>query len=160
MKLIRRDFGICLFCIFVAGCGGGNDNSPTQSHGHIHSAPHGGILKELGDHSFNLEFLLNEQLGSLSVYILGPHAEKFIRIEQESLRVNLTSAGETHDFLLGAMANELTNERVGSTSHFSGLSDWLKGKNLISGVMRSVEIQGVVYEEVSFALGGNHKHHH
>ena len=160
MKLIRRDFGICLFCIFVAGCGGGNDNSPTQSHGHIHSAPHGGILKELGDHSFNLEFLLNEQLGSLSVYILGPHAEKFIRIEQESLRVNLTSAGETHDFLLGAMANELTNERVGNTSHFSGLSDWLKGKNLISGVMRSVEIQGVVYEEVSFDLGGNQEHAH
>ena len=160
MKLIRRDFGICLFCIFVAGCGGGNDNSPTQSHGHIHLAPHGGILKELGDHSFNLEFLLDAQLGSLSVYILGPHAEKFIRIQEKSLHVNLTSAGETHELLLGAMANELTNEREGDTSHFSGSSDWLKGKNLISGVMRSVEIQGVVYEEVSFDLGGNQEHAH
>jgi hypothetical protein len=160
MKLISRDLEICLLCMFVAGCGGGNDNSPAQSHGHVHSAPHSGILVELGDHSFNLEFLLDARLGFLSVYILGPHAEKFIRIEEESLYVNLTSAAGTHDLRLGAMANELTNERVGDTSHFSGSLDWLKGKNLISGVMRSVEIQGEVYEEVSFDLGGDREHDH
>ncbi len=160
MKLISRDLGICLFCMFVAGCNGGNDNSPAQFHGHVHSAPHGGILTELGDHSFNLEFLLDARLGSLSVYILGPHAEKFIRIKEKTLHVNLTSAGETHDLRLAAMANELTNEREGDTSYFSGSLDWLKGKNLISGVMLSVEIHGVVYEEVSFDLGGNQEHAH
>jgi hypothetical protein len=160
MKLISRGLEICLLCMFVAGCGGGNDNSPAPSHGHVHSAPHGGTLTELGNHSFTLEFLLDARLGSLSVYILGPHAERFIRIQEESLHVNLTSAGETHDLPLGAIANELTNEREGDTSHFSGSLDWLKGKNLISGVMRSVEIQGVVYEEVSFDLGGNREHDH
>ncbi|MBT3468392.1 MAG: hypothetical protein HOK49_07685 [Opitutae bacterium] len=157
MKLIIRGVLIFLLFVLVAGCGD-NDNTHHHSGGHVHPAPHGGTLVELGEHAFNLEFLLDRQLGTLRLYVLGAHAEKFIRIQDEKLNVILTSEGETHSITLDAMPNELTKEVKGDTSHFFGSIEWLKGKKFISGVMRSVKIQGNTYEEVSFDLPVHGEH--
>nr|ADI22719.1 hypothetical protein [uncultured verrucomicrobium HF0500_27H16] len=142
------------------GCREGHDHGSGRSNSHVHKPPHGGKLVELGDHAFNLELLLDDEAGTLGVYILGAHAEKHIRIEMESLKLSLSAGSDSQELKLKAVANELTNETVGDSSYFSGQSDWLKGKHDVIGMMHSVEIRGMSFKEVSFDLSGHHGHAH
>ena len=142
------------------GCRDGHDHGSGRSHTHVHKPPHGGMLVELGDHAFNLELLPDDEVGTLGVYILGAHAEKYIRIGMESLKLSLSAGSDSQELELKAVANELTNETVGDTSYFFGQSDWLKGKHDVTGMMQSVEIHGMSFKEVSFDLSGHHGHAH
>lgn len=148
----------------LGGCGG---ESPDDHHGHhhdhnhVHTAMHGGTLVELGDHSHNLEFVLDKDSGTLGIYTFGGHAETFVRIKQPSITLSLNDALGGADHLeLAAVANEVTGESVGDTAYFSIQNDNLKGAASLSGKVNSVEIQGQVYSDVPFALNGHHGHTH
>ena len=56
------------------------DHGSSGGH-HVHVAPHGGQLLEVGEHGsgFNLELLLHPD-GFLKIYVLDAHAENFVRI--------------------------------------------------------------------------------
>lgn len=141
--------------LLLDGCGGDH----PHSHGHTHTAPHGGELVELGNHAFNLEILHDDVAGTLGVYVLGGHAERYIRIEQPSIAMKLKSGDEQLDLELQAVADEITKETVGDTSYFSAQSDWLK-KEGIGGTIDSIKIKGTSYSAVSFDLSNSHGHAH
>ena len=156
MQNVIKYLSLCIM-LLLWGCGG--DGSPHHQHHDVHIAPHGGTLVELGDHEFNLEFVHEEDTGSLGIYVLGPHAEKYLRISQPSISISLVTGEESQEIELQAVANELTKETVGDTSYFSAQSDWLK-QQVFSGKIVSVDINGSIFADVSFDLGDSHEHHH
>lgn len=156
MQTVINYLYLCIM-LLLWGCGG--DSSPHHQHHHVHIAPHGGTLVELGDHEFNLEFVHEEGTGSLGLYVLGAHAEKYLRISQSFILIRLAAGDESQEIKLEAVANELTKETVGDTSYFSAQSDWLK-RHVFSGKIVSVDINGSIFADVSFDLGDSHEHHH
>lgn len=69
----------------------GHDHSAHAKH--VHTAPHGGKLIELGEHAFNLEFVRDAATGKLTAYLLDGHAESFVRISAPSFEITATVAG-------------------------------------------------------------------
>ena len=74
--------------LFVSACAKKSDADSHADHahrGHVHTAPHGGVLIEVGDHQYNLEFVHDRSAGSLTVYVLDAHAENFVRVALAAL---------------------------------------------------------------------------
>ncbi len=142
----------------VTGCAkknSGHDHaghSHDHDHAHVHTAPHGGTLIEIGDHQFNLEFVLDAGAGKLTVYVLDAHAENFIRLEVPTLEINVTSPAPARTLILNATANTATGETVGNTSQFEASADWLKGVQTLSGALARLEVRGAKFLEVPVNL--------
>ena len=142
-----------LIALFVVGCTEHQHDESCRSHGglHVHKPLLGGQLMALGEHGsgYNMELLIDGNK-CFSVYILDAHAENFVRIEQESLQVDLSDENKT-SLILHAVADSATGETVGNTSHFK-----TKGKveNLlpIKGVIQMIEIGSKQYSEIDFAF--------
>ncbi len=82
---------ILVFVLVLAGCG---NEEPEEVHeeraeAHVHEAPHGGALHEIGDHFANVELLFDSRQGKLTLFVLGSHAETAVRIKQKSLAVEV-----------------------------------------------------------------------
>src|SRR5690349_10658250 len=111
-----------LLTLTLAGC------SKHESHGggggHVHRAPHGGTLVELGEHTYNLELVRDADAGKLTAYVLDGHAENFIRIPAASFELVAFAGGERKTLTLRAVANSATGETVGNTSQFEAQADW------------------------------------
>ena len=74
--------------LFFIACGKDShehDSGSEKGH-HVHVAPHGGQLVEVGEHGagFNLELVLHAD-GFLQIYVLDAHAENFVRIPAYSM---------------------------------------------------------------------------
>ncbi len=120
--------------------------------GHGHTAPHGGVLVELGEHAYNLEFLRDASAGRLTVWVLDTHAENFVRIKAPALELLVTVGTEKRPLFLPAVANRATGETVGDTSQFEAQADWLKSTAGIQGIIPLLEFRGVKFPGVAFAL--------
>jgi len=130
----------------------GHNHDHASEHTHVHAAPHGGTLIALGDHQFNLEFILDSRLGKLTAYALDAHAENFIRLSAPSLEIHVTSPAPARTLVLNAAANTATGETVGNTSQFEASADWLKGATGVSGSLDRIEAQGSVFQNVSLDI--------
>ena len=150
-------FSILIF-LLVVGCTEHQHDDSCRSHGglHVHEPLLGGQLMALGEHGsgYNLELLIDEN-NHFSVYILDAHAENFVRIEQESLQVDL-SDGNTTSLILHAVADSATGETVGNTSHFKTKGTVEKFLPL-NGIIEMIEIGSKQYSEIEFAF---HKETH
>lgn len=114
--------------LVLGGCGrptGGHAHGPEGAESehsggghHVHTAPHGGVLAELGDHEGNLEFLRDPQSGKLTLWVLDAHAEGFVRVPLPSLRIEARSGNLLFAAEAAAVANPATGETVGDTSQF------------------------------------------
>jgi hypothetical protein len=120
--------------------------------GHVHTAPHGGKLVELGEHAFNLEFVREPATGTLTVYLLDGHAENFVRIAAPAINLTAYAGGEKRTLSLAAVANAATGETLGNTSQFEARADWLKKSGEINGEIGPVEIRGSRFGPVAFQL--------
>jgi hypothetical protein len=95
---IRITVLFSVLALIIAGCGKpkenfqtvseadakkAEENSKKEAASHVHKAPHGGELIEIGDHQYNVELVLAD--GSLTAYVLGGHAEESIAIKQKTL---------------------------------------------------------------------------
>jgi len=140
-----------LIALFVGGCAEHQHDESCESHGglHVHEPLLGGQLMALGEHGsgYNLELLIDEN-NHFSVYILDAHAENFIRIEQESLQVDL-SDGNTTSLILHAVADSATGETVGNTSHFKTKGTVEKFLPL-NGIIEMIEIGSKQYSAIEF----------
>lgn len=138
---------------FFVGCA---KKDPHAGHnhggGHAHTAPHGGLLVEIGDHAYNLEFVRDAAAGKLTAYVLDGHAENFVRIPATEFEVIAVVGGERKTLALKAVANAATGETVGSTSQFEATADWLKSAGDIPGTVSAVEIKGTRFQNVAFYL--------
>ena len=159
---LRASLAVLLLCSFAA-CSkqsehkdyskapGGDAHAGHNHGGHAHTAPHGGILVELGNHAYNVELLRDPATGKLTAWILDAHAENFVRIASPAIEVVAMPGGKFTPLSLAAVANPATGETVGSTSQFEVQADWLKTSGPFTGIF-TVEIRGTKFEKVGFAL--------
>ena len=169
--LFRHSFTALLAAaaLLLTACGGhkhDHAHGTGHDHGHAHTAPHGGLLVELGDHQFNIELLLDRATGTLTAYVLDAHAEDFVRVEWPELTLAFTAP--TGRFLaLAAVADPLTQETVGNTSQFTAQADWLIDSADYSGTVSALVIKGTPVPAATFILStapdhdhGDHDHDH
>ncbi len=141
-----------LVTVFLAsGCGqrSGGGASPG---GHVHAAPHGGMLVEVGEHAYNVELVRNADEGKLTAYLLDGHAENFVRIAAPSFDLVIITGGERKPLTLRAVANPATGETVGNTSQFEAQADWLKKSGEFPGTITALDIRGTIFRDVAFYL--------
>ena len=145
----------------LSACGDGHSHG-DHGHGkggHVHVAPNGGTLVELGDHVANVEFLLDADTGEMTMFALGAHAETSLRSLSESVTITIDNHGEsTFDVVLAAQAAELSGETVGDSSKFIGKSDDLVGVDHFHGVIKSFDLKGTTWTDVTFDFPGEHDH--
>ena len=149
MKTLRLLIGV--LAITTLGACGKKEHTGEKHGQHAHVAPHGGTLVELGDHTYNLELVRNNEAGKLSAYVLDGHAEKFVRINSPAIELIAMPGGTFTRVSLKAVANSATGETVGDTSQFEAQADWLKTAGEFAGIV-TVEIRGVKFEKVEYAL--------
>lgn len=145
----------CLSLLALSACAkkddhAGHDHSAHAAH--VHTAPHGGTLVELGEHAFNLELVRDSAAGKLTAYVLDGHAEDFVRISAPSFSVTVTIAGAKQSLTLAAVANAATGEKVGATSQFEVTADWLKSPAALTGTIDSLTIRDHAFKSVPFTL--------
>ena len=138
-----------VFALALAGCG---NEEPAEVHEeehagkHVHKAPHGGALHEVGDHFANVELLFDSEQGKLTLYVLGSHAETAVRIKQKSLAVEIEIPEKVQakniQMALEARADPLSGETVGDSSVFTGASDKLEGLERFLIEVKEIEIRG------------------
>jgi hypothetical protein len=134
--------------LLLWGCGGSQDHS--RSDGHHHTAPHGGMLLEIGKHEYNLEFVVDTATGTLNVYVLDGHAENFVRIAMNAIELIATAGPQTQKLVLQPVANNATGEKAGDTSQFQAQADWLKTTPVFDGVISELNIKGSRYSLLPF----------
>lgn len=150
----------CLAALLLAGTGckdSSQDHSTAEhshahDHGHTHVAPHGGTVVVLGDEAFHLEFVLDQEAGQLTMWILDGHLENFVRVAAPSLRLRATIGSASHDLELAAVASQATGETVGDASMFAGRADWLKTTPEFAAVIPEVSIRSTRFTNVAFAF--------
>lgn len=128
---------------------------------HVHKAPNGGTLVELGQHQFNLEFLFDADRGVLQAVVLDAHAEDRVRINQPVLVVTARSGGETRRLEFRPVANPLTGETETDTSQFETAAEWLRSAKAFDGVVKEITVRGIRFADVDFHFPDNdHEHDH
>jgi hypothetical protein len=137
-----------LLCL-LAACAKKDAHDHTVSGTHVHTAPHGGTLIELGEHAFSLELVRDAAEGKLTAYVLDGHAENFVRIKGSSFDVIATVGGETRPLTLKAVANTATGETVGDTSQFETQADWLKTTETFDAVLPQLDIRGSAFTKIA-----------
>ena len=139
-----------LLMFTLAGCGK-HETTPAGG-GHVHHAPHGGTLVELGEHAYNVELVRDSAAGKLTAYVLDGHAENFVRIAATSFELIAITGGEKKPLTMRAVANPATGETVGDTSQFEAQADWLKNVAEFPGSITSLEIRGSKFNNVALQL--------
>lgn len=172
-SLITLSFAFAL----LAACGGNDHNDHKDhshkdhdhgshkdhdhdDHAHVHEAPRGGTLIELGDHAANVELLIDAERKVFALYALDAHAENAAKLTQAEVEITVlaskqgTKEKQLDDFTLKltATANENTGEKVGDTSQFQVGLEALKGLTEFEGVIKSITIKGATYNDVKFKL--------
>lgn len=152
--MLRRHlapFFALVVLVLAAGCGkpagGGGGHG-----GHVHTAPHGGLLVEVGEHAYNVELVRDAEAGKLTAYILDGHAENFVRLAMPSFDLVAITGGERKALTLRAVANAATGETVGNTSQFEAQADWLKKSGEFPGTIAALEIKGTTFRDIAFYL--------
>lgn len=142
---------VFVFVAFVSGCGKKTETEHKHGSGHVHVAPHGGTLVEIGDHAYNLELVRDDAAGKLTAYVLDGHAENFVRIKSPTIALIAMPGGTFTPLTLQAVANPATGETVGDTSQFEVNADWLKEAGAFAGIF-TIEIKGTKFEQVAYEL--------
>lgn len=144
---------VALVSVVVVGCGRHDHAVEKKGGGHAHTAPHGGVLIEVGEHAYNLELLRDSAAGKLTVWVLDGHAENFVRLKSPSLEATVTSGSEKKVLSLKAVANPATGETVGDTSQFEAQADWLKGSLPLEVAFAPVDIKGRRFDGLAGKVG-------
>ena len=182
MKTLRN-LGICTLMLsaFMLGCGGDNaahnhdhddhshdehahddhdDHDHDDDHsGHSHDPMHGGTLIEFGDHVGHAETVIDEESGTVTVYLLDGGAEGPVRVTQETLSMIITpEGGETIEIELAAVENVLTSETVGDTSQFQGIDEGLIGVQHADVTIGPLDFRGLEIDAIEFHYGDEESH--
>lgn len=152
--------GLLLVVLALAGCSRPEPAAGRASGSHTHTAPHGGVLVELGDHAAALELRFDAARGVLQAWVLDGHAENFVRIAQPRFEVE-ARAGETGRLLdFVAVADTMTGETVGDTALFEVEAEWLRAAKAFDGRVKAITVRGNTYRDVSFRYHEPETHEH
>lgn len=141
--------GLCVAMAVAGGCGK-SESHDDHDHGklHVHVAPHGGVLIELGEHEANLELLRDAGAGRLTAYVLDGHAENFLRIASAGFAMTAKVGGRDEVLAFKPVANPATGEKVGDTSQYEAQADWLKTTGTFEGVITELAVRTKTYQNV------------
>lgn len=151
---MRRLALLAVVSALLAACSPQHEPAPTgKPHAHhVHTAPHGGTLVELGEHQFNLEFVRDAAAGTLTAYVLDAHAENFVRVPLRSFELIAIVGRERWPLALTAVGNPATGETAGDTAEFTAQADWLKITATFDAVLPALEIRGAKFADVKFGF--------
>lgn len=150
MKIAFAPILAAWWLLTLGGCG--QHESSASGSGHVHRAPHGGTLVEVGQHAYNLELVRDATAGRLTAYVLDGHAENFIRIAMPAFDLVAFTGGERKTLTLRAVANTATGETVGDTSQFEAQADWLKNVAEFPGTVTTLEIRGTKFSNTALQM--------
>ncbi|MFM7103858.1 MAG: hypothetical protein ACKO3N_22160 [Verrucomicrobiota bacterium] len=137
---------------WLAGCGNSEPAGGGGEAGHGHQPKNGGYLVEVGRHEFNLEVLRDPAAGRLTVWLLDAHAENYVRSGAAQLDLEITAGGTTRNLPLAAVASAATGEKVGDTSQFEGVAEWLRGTSPLTVRLPRLSLRGKTFDGLSFAV--------
>ena len=126
---------------------------------HRHVALHDGTLVMIGDHAGHLEFVLDAESGTVTMYALDEEAENPVRLHSIGIDMRVVVDGKAEfDVQLQPVENVLTGETATSTSQYSVQSDELKGATAFTATIPELAFRGLELENVSVAFpGGNER---
>ena len=122
----------------------------AAAHGHTHPAPHDGTLVVLGNGLANLEFLLDQDIGRLTVWVYDGHVDHSKRITQPTIDLRVKTTDKDFTVSLRAVENPLTGEKPGDAAEFQGQSDELKGMQKFTGTVKAISVLGSDLTDVTF----------
>jgi hypothetical protein len=136
-----------LVLLLLVGCDAKPATPPSPA-GHVHQAPHGGALVELGQEFAHVELVFESATGKVTAYVLDGEVEKPFRLEQKELLLK----GKTQSLALQAVGSPLTGEKPGDTSQFEGRSDGLKGATEFDAALVRIVVKGREFHDVPLRL--------
>ena len=149
-----------LMVVFAVGCGDaeeGDRHDPAVAGSHGHTPKMGGTLVDL-DHLVQVEFVLDPGAGRLTAHIWNGHVESAVKIAQETIDVTVRlDGGRLVMVALEAQTSELSGDRIGNSSRFSGVEGRLKGREGIEGMIEKLEAKGRTWTKVEFRAGKDEK---
>jgi hypothetical protein len=151
---------VTLALLTAAGCARKETAAHDQGPGHAHTAPHGGVLVELGEHEFNLEFAFDGKRGVLQAWMLDGHAENFVRVPLPGFEVEARAGAEARVLDFVAVADTMTGETVGDTATFEAAAEWLRDAKAFDGRVKAITVRGNTYRDVTFKLSAHENHPH
>lgn len=155
MRRMKRSL-LYTVCMLLAGFLSSCERPPAPAEhdapAHHHTAPHGGLLVEVGSHQYNIELLHDAATGTLTLYTLDAHAENFVRTAMKAIDVTLHAGGQIRSLTLKPVANPATGETIGATSQYEAQAEWLKITGEISGIITDVDLNGVKFGAMAFSL--------
>ena len=135
-----------------------NSTEVAEAPPHVHVAPHGGMLMELGAHQYSAELVMDKDTKTIEIYVLDAHAEKPQPIEATELEMHLQpEGGEETEVTLKAVP--LATDPEGKSSRFSAegaLTDALAAAEHLHGHVH-ITIDGTEFEG---ELPDDHDHEH
>lgn len=151
-------------CLILSGCVREkefeevNQTKPVKvdENAHVHTAPHGGQLIELGDHQYNAELVLADKKPLLTIYLLGAHAEVPVAIEDKTLTLKVEVDEKEQE--LTFKANPMEKDPEGKSSRFELDAETSPLKSL-DHVHASLSVK-FGDESFSGSLGHDHDHGH
>ena len=153
-----RTLALSLPLLFSPACGGEHANGQGDDHAALHAAVHeGAVVVDIGDdHLGAVEVAVEPDSGGLHLWFWDAHLEKTIRLNHESLAVEVTVGDETFSVDCGAQASELTGETVGDSAEFRGTDPRLEGAANVIGRLPSVTIKGGLFQGLTFGWTDEH----
>ncbi len=102
--------------------------------------------------------MLDEEAGSLTVYVLDGAAEQAVRVSQETIGLVFEAPGTLAgtSLELKARANVLTGETAGDSSQFVVTHESLKGVKAFAGTVVLIAVRGQEFRDVAVAGRAEH----
>lgn len=120
-------------------------------HGHTHAAQQGGVLAELGEEEFHLEFTHGDGPGVLRAFVMDGEAEKFVRLDLPYFAATVRHDGRDMPVVFQATASSATGEKVGDTALFEAATG-LPGKPAVTITVPVLAVKGRSYRDITAIL--------
>jgi hypothetical protein len=129
-----------------------------DGHGHAEHGPRDGELIELGDEAYHAEWLLDEDAGTVTVYILDGAAAKDVPIDAEAVEVVVQLDGSSSTESLLAVRDTGAAQSARFQSDSKSLVSLLKLVGKGTEATLNVEIDGQPYTGKFVAHEHAHEH--
>ena len=124
-----------------------HDHDKKSAHSaHVHVAPHGGTLVEIGDHAYNVDLLLDAATGTLHGWLLNAHAKGVTDVAKttmKSFEAIVTVQGKKETLVFRAVP-------PADGSAFDAQADWLKTVTEFDGIFPRLVIDGETFNGTAF----------
>jgi hypothetical protein len=152
-RILPAAFALVAVSLFVAvGCSPKKDRAKTvakQAHDHPDHGPHGGALAEWGEEDYHVEFTVDHDKKTATIYILDETAKKASPIAVEDLILTLTHVKTPVVIALKAQPD--ASDPPGKSSRFVAahdvLGDKIEFKGEISGKVGDKPYSGEFVEK-------------